>query len=162
PAGPRPLTYTLTACPVDTDTLRCDDPTVPTIRFADSMTSDVDAAPPTGVLTVNLELLKAALAADTFHGLGGVPVQVELVIRAARRRGAPGSDTHPLAPARPAPPRRQQHPHDRGAHVELQGVRGRSAARGRGAAAAHVRAGRGGRCPRGLRAADARRRRGQA
>jgi hypothetical protein len=82
PAGPRALAYTFTACPV-TDSLRCDEPGDPTLRFADAATDDVDGSAPTGTLTVNLQLLQAALAADRFHGLGGIPVQVEMVIRPA-------------------------------------------------------------------------------
>src|SRR5262249_53084587 len=85
PLGPRSLAYTFTACPV-TDSLRCDEPGDPTRRFADTTTDDVDASPPTATLAVDLELLQAALAADKFHGLGGIPVQVEMVIRPA---GAP-------------------------------------------------------------------------
>jgi hypothetical protein len=79
PQGPRPLAYTLTACPT-TDTLRCDDPGAAQNRFADATTDDVDASPPTGTLRVDVNLLKAALAADTYHGLGGIPVQVQLAI----------------------------------------------------------------------------------
>jgi hypothetical protein len=85
PLGPVTLAYTWTACPV-TDTLRCDDPTAPNLRFADGTTDDLDGKPPTARLAVTVDLLRAALDADTFHGLGGVPVQVELAIRPA---GAP-------------------------------------------------------------------------
>ena len=82
PLGPRPLVYTMTACPVTTD-LRCDDPTQPNRVFSDAMTDDVDADPPKGTLQVDTQLLQAALAKDTFHGLGGVPVQIEFVVRPA-------------------------------------------------------------------------------
>ncbi len=88
PQGPVTLAYTWTACPV-TDTLRCDDPSAPNLRFADATSDDLDGKPPTGKLTVTVDLLRAALAADTFLGLGGVPVQVELVIRPA---GAPDDE----------------------------------------------------------------------
>jgi hypothetical protein len=83
PQGPRPLAYTLTACPVNTDTLRCDDPTQPRRVFADATTADTGADPPSGSLQVDVDLLRAALDADRFHGLGGVPVQIELAVRPA-------------------------------------------------------------------------------
>jgi hypothetical protein len=79
PQGPRPLAYTLTACPM-TDSRRCDDASAPKVKFADMTTDDAEAMPPTGTLHVDVALLQAALAADTFHGLGGIPVQVELAI----------------------------------------------------------------------------------
>lgn len=80
PFGPRPIQYMLTACPV-TDRLRCDEPAQPNRVFAQGTTGDVDESPPVGVLEVDVELLQAALAADDFHGLGGIPVQVELRAR---------------------------------------------------------------------------------
>jgi hypothetical protein len=82
PLGPRPIQYMLTACPV-TDDLRCDEPAQPNRVFAQGTTGDVDASPPVGVLQVDIELLQAALAADDFHGLGGIPVQIELIAKPA-------------------------------------------------------------------------------
>src|SRR5262249_31616800 len=80
PMGPRALAYTMPACPV-TDDLRCDDNTQPNRVFKDDVSGDVDGDPPFGVLEIDIPLLRAALAADDFHGLGGIPVQVELVVR---------------------------------------------------------------------------------
>ncbi len=82
PMGPRALAYTMTACPV-TDDLRCDDVTQPNRVFKDDVSGDVDGDPPFGVLQMDIPLLQAALAEDNFHGLGGIPVQIELVVRPA-------------------------------------------------------------------------------
>jgi hypothetical protein len=82
PTGLRGLAYTFTACPV-TDTLRCDDPAQPRVVFAADITTDLDARAPSGQLQADATLLRAALDADRFHGLGGIPVQLELSIRAA-------------------------------------------------------------------------------
>lgn len=75
PVGPRPLAWTMTACP-ERFNRRCD-PELPSVRFAEGTT---DGAPE-ATLEADVGLLRAALENDDFLGLGGVPVQIELTLR---------------------------------------------------------------------------------
>lgn len=79
--NPGPVAYTMTACPI-TDTRRCDDETAPRLRFAEGAVEDANATPPIGTLEVDATLLRAALEADSYHGLGGIPVVIELAVTA--------------------------------------------------------------------------------
>lgn len=84
PLGPRPLGYSMTACPETIDR-RCD-PTLPRLLFAEGTAQgDFEAT-----LQVDVPLLRAALENDEFLGLGGVPVQIELRLRPS---GAPVAET---------------------------------------------------------------------
>lgn len=80
PQGPRPISFSMTACGAATS-LRCDDPDVTyKLPMTDGMM--IQGTEATAVLQANVALLQAALAEDDFKGLGGIPVNVEMVVRA--------------------------------------------------------------------------------
>jgi hypothetical protein len=80
PLGPRQVTYTMTACGEHFE-LRCDDPEVAyKLPMAEGT---VDGSEPQGILQADFALLQAALEEDEFRGLGGIPVVIELVLRAS-------------------------------------------------------------------------------
>jgi hypothetical protein len=84
PLGPRPLAYTMTACP-EQFRRRCA-PELPSFRFAEGTTTGA----PEAVLQADARLLAAALEYDDFLGLGGVPVQIVMTLRPV---DAPESET---------------------------------------------------------------------
>ncbi len=83
PLTPGPFTYTWTACPTQTTSVRCDDATAINRVFTTATTADLEHDPPTGTLTVDDDLLAASLDADPYHGFAGVPVNIQLVVQPA-------------------------------------------------------------------------------
>jgi hypothetical protein len=107
PAGPRALTFRMTACP-ETFALRCDAGRVAfALPFA---AGETDSPELSGVLQPNLPLLSAAFEEDEFLGLGGIPVVVELVVSAPDGQEVSAGKRVTFAPRVPAGRRENQNP----------------------------------------------------